>query len=679
MNDFITKSGLIKVLFVFTVSVVFSILIQWQPIQYMVNTIENRSLDYRFRLRGRNSPFNPSMIVVYLDNKSVLKYGFRSPTPRRLLADLISSFNRKKAKIIGVDILLDVPLSAQDDRTLEKALTESEPRVVLISGPQSLVALKTLDSGLSEEVLPRFSKRATVGYASVKIQGNVARGIQIERVENHHSFVGQLFYAITGNRIGETYPMAKITESGVLLLDYQEQPIRLMDREPGFSAFSAFEALSLPRDYIENKIILIGSGIEDLGDVFQTPFSTSQNNYRSAFGIELHAIALDMLLQNHFLKKMNPVEMFLISFGFIFATGLLFIFANSWISFVALFAGALGWLLPSVLIFNTRGLVIPVILPLLSMLIVYLASEIYKNIWAQRQTRFLSKTFKRYLSPQLVDLLARQKKQPDLGGEIKRISIMFSDLEGYTSISEKLTPYELVNHLNSYLGRMTKILHNHKGTLDKYEGDAIIALFGTPLDLEFHAIQACLTALRMQKAMNGLNQEWSRQQLPAFRVRIGINTGVAVVGHIGSEERIEYTAIGDEMNLASRLEGINKFFGTLITISENTLNETDGRFHVRELAKIVAKGKTKAVRIYELIGEIAEGPLPEDNQKLIQIYGDGLRKFFGANFYEAAGCFRESWETYQDPASKFMLDQSLTLKSTPPAEDWEGEIVMMQK
>lgn len=669
-----------KTLLIAAFAILLSVVFLLNPVSNVFETYESRSLDLRFLIRGPLPKTDSPVIICLVDDNAAMKHGFRSPTPRTMLAEVISNLKEKGARGIGVDIILDMATIEEQDKALEETLDRSGKRVVLINRPPAAAGYKnsSRDSEVFGPVLQRFRQHAETGYSEIVVgSGEIARWIGLLPVRNQPSFVEQLYENYTGTSLEEIAQLSEIADSNRVLLDFPGSPSRFFSSNPYFSVFSVEELLNLPEAFIKDKIILIGSGMEDLGDVFLTPFSTSSNGYLTAFGVELHAIALDMLFQERFLRTSSTLTDFLLFLFLFLVAGILFIRLRTRYAVAVLAGVVVLWAGISVIAFSAWGLIIPLFLPILGLLFLFLVTEIVKNFWTQRQSRFLQKTFKRYLSPDLVDMLVNQQKQPDMGGEDKLITILFSDLQGFTGLSERLSPHDLVDLLNDYLAEMTATVFQQLGTLDKYQGDAIMAIYGAPLELENHAVQACHTAVRMQQKMVQLNRNLEARGLPLLKVRIGVNTGEAVVGNIGSEERMDYTAVGDAVNLASRLEGVNKFFGTDIIISEDTCHHVADLFETRELGKIVVKGKTNPVRIYELIGLKKAGETLETERK--SIYESALHAFYRSDFDKAETLFRKALKTYEDSPSRYMLNQVSYYRLSPPSDQWEGEVVLLQK
>ncbi|MBR0717117.1 adenylate/guanylate cyclase domain-containing protein [Bradyrhizobium liaoningense] len=290
----------------------------------------------------------------------------------------------------------------------------------------------------------------------------------------------------------------------------------------------------------------------------------------------------------------------------------------------------------------------------------------YRFVIADREERFLRKSFAFYLAPQVIDTMVASGKMPALGGEMRNVTVFFSDLTGFSSISEKMTPTELVALMNEYLSEMTDIIESHGGYVDKYVGDSIVAVFGAPADDSDHAGHAVRAALQCRDRLDELNRSH-----PAFRGRglahrIGLNTGEAVVGNIGSRRRFNYTVMSDTVNVASRLEGANKYLGTSIMASEMTVAQTGGTFAWRELDSIRVKGRDEPVRIYEPLAE--RGAETPAQANAAAAYAEGLAHWRAREFAKAADCFTRVAAT--DRPSALFETRARELASNPPPPDW---------
>jgi adenylate cyclase len=276
------------------------------------------------------------------------------------------------------------------------------------------------------------------------------------------------------------------------------------------------------------------------------------------------------------------------------------------------------------------------------------------------------------------ELIAHPEKMR-LGGERRELTVLFSDIAGFTTFSEKLPPEELVLVLNEYLSAMTEIVFNNDGTLDKYEGDAVMAFWGAPIELDNNALHACTAALEMQEKLVHIREKWSAEGKPNVQVRIGLNTGEMVVGNMGGTGKFDYTVIGDSVNLGSRLEGANKQYGTYIMASERTQELVKERFVFRELDLLVVKGKTKPIKVFELIGRKNDSVSPKKISAIEQ-YTIGLNLYRQKKFSEAIEKFNEALSIEpDDQPSRLYIERSQLYLTNPPPEEWNGVFILKTK
>jgi adenylate cyclase len=304
---------------------------------------------------------------------------------------------------------------------------------------------------------------------------------------------------------------------------------------------------------------------------------------------------------------------------------------------------------------------------------------VYYYVTEQRERRKIKETFKQYLTPVVMENMLKDPQRLHLGGEEKILTVLFCDLEGFTSFSERCTPGELVKNLSEYWDRMTEQVFQREGTLLEYTGDELMALFGAPVDQADHARRACAAALGMLERRHALAAEWAQIGRPPLRARTGVNTGLMLVGNLGSRYRFKYGVLGDSVNLGSRLEGLNKAYGTEILISESTAELLDGAFHLREVDMVRAKGKKRAVRVYELLG--ASGtPLSRQEQQLAEIYSAGLRAYRQQRWDEALDLFRQCLAARSgDGPARTMADRCRHFREVPPQKDWDGAFEQLVK
>ena len=296
----------------------------------------------------------------------------------------------------------------------------------------------------------------------------------------------------------------------------------------------------------------------------------------------------------------------------------------------------------------------------------------------ESQKRFIKNAFSHYLAPGVIDQILEDPEALELGGENREITIFFSDVAGFSTISEKLTPPELVNLLNEYLSEMTDIILAHGGTVDKYEGDAIMAFYGAPKSFPDHELRACRAAIAMKKKLREMQEEWRKIGKDELYVRMGMNTGYAVVGNMGSKTRMDYTAMGDSVNLASRLEGANKFYNTYAMISGATYEGVKEEIEARKLDVIRVVGKTEPVLIYELLGE--KGRLPERMYEMLEHYNRGLEFFTNHEWKRAKSSFKEGLKIIDDDGpSLTYLGRCDGFMKKAPSKNWDGVYTLKSK
>lgn len=287
------------------------------------------------------------------------------------------------------------------------------------------------------------------------------------------------------------------------------------------------------------------------------------------------------------------------------------------------------------------------------------------------------RSFRKFVPADIVRQLIAQEGDAHLQGEKREITIHFSDIEGFTTVSEMLKPEELVDLLAEYLGEMSRIIGEEQGTVDKYIGDAVMAFWGAPQPLENHAEHAARAALRCQARLKELETKWMSEGKPVFRARIGLNTGETIVGNMGSAERLNYTVLGDAVNLASRLEGINKYYGTRIIVGEATQRLIASKFVTRQLDFVAVKGKSEAVGIYELIAE--KNQVTGKTLDFVAAFESALSAYRKQAWDEAEALFRKAAALKEDDACQLFIERIVEYRVNPPGAAWSGEYIMKTK
>ncbi len=446
------------------------------------------------------------------------------------------------------------------------------------------------------------------------------------------------------------------------------------------------------KEFLKDKMLIVGATSIGVYDLRQTPF---EENYP---GVETHANVLSNLLteearsrgekvdpnQPGFLR-IHPLEAKAM-WGFLLVGGLGLSAALSYLGSVMGLLAVLG-VLASLFSFDryvlfANGYVINISLPVITTFALFVGITSYKYFTEERNKRALKGTFAKYVSPAVVEEILRDPSNIELGGKKMELTVMFSDVRGFTTISEKLDPRALSDLLNSYLTPMTDLVFDTKGTLDKYMGDAIMAFWGAPIHFEDHPERAATCALMMLQRLKILQAEYIAKGLPTIDIGIGLNTGDMSVGNMGSNTVRSYTVMGDSVNLGSRLEGINKEYGTRIIVSEFTKSRIEKSFVTREVDWVRVKGKVQPVRIFELIGTIAPGTLaaPANMLAVVPDFETGFRLYHERNFGEAVNAFTRALNSKpDDQCSQLYIERCQDYQKEAPPDDWDGVYTMKTK
>ncbi|MBX9647554.1 MAG: adenylate/guanylate cyclase domain-containing protein [Xanthobacteraceae bacterium] len=394
----------------------------------------------------------------------------------------------------------------------------------------------------------------------------------------------------------------------------------------------------------------------------------------SIAGVYIHATAVNNLIRQNAAVELGRLPIFLIAAlaAAFAATSALLVKPIGAASIYAGFAAA--GVAGAAVAFN-HALVIPVAEPFLAGLVALGAMVAYRFVISDKDRRLLANSFALYLAPDVIDRMLRSNKLPELGGENRDVTIFFSDLEGFSRIAEKLPAHDLMQLMNEYLSEMTDIIERHGGYVDKYIGDSIVALFGAPADDRNHAANAARAALDCSARLAELNRDSAAFQDCKLAQRIGINSGEALVGNFGSRKRFNYSVMSDAVNLASRLEGANKFYGTSIIASETTVALAGAAFAWRELDTVRVKGRDQALKIYELMA--LSGQRADTQRVPIADYAKGLAHWRAGEFDQAERYFGRSAEA--DRPAAIFRERARELCAQPPGAEWEPIRTLQEK
>lgn len=431
----------------------------------------------------------------------------------------------------------------------------------------------------------------------------------------------------------------------------------------------------LPQGTFKNKIVLVTAFAAGIADFRATPFSPVTP------GIEIHANIIDNILSKRFLRQVDALNEKIYVSLLAIAIGILATVSRPYIGFaitITLTGAAIGlhWKL------FEYGWALPVVNVSVDMVSTYLGVLLLKYIFEEKEKRRIRFAFGHYLAPQVLEDVLRSPDKLKLGGERRYMTVLFSDVEGFTTLSEQMSPEGISAILNEYLGRMMQCIKSTGGTLDKFIGDAVMAEWNAPVTQEDHAARACETALLMMEELEILREKWQKEQRPLLNARIGINSGEMVAGNMGSKEIFDYTVIGTEVNTAARLEPLNKDFGTRIAVSESTCMGAEkycpGKFSFRFLAKVALKGRNIPLNVYELLGR--KDTIGRECLEAMEIYREGLALFFNAKFSAAKELFQKAVEKRpEDGPSEVYIALCESYETDPPPSDWKGVYIQTSK
>ena len=384
-------------------------------------------------------------------------------------------------------------------------------------------------------------------------------------------------------------------------------------------------------------------------------------------GVYIHAAAINNLLNGDALRLPARVWNSLITIAFAFLAAGVAMRFQAWRASLAILGGALIWLIAAIAIFRS-GLVLPLFDPMIASALTFAILLGYRFAVSDKDKRRLRHAFALYLAPALVDRMLEYGEARELGGESRELTVFFSDIEGFTSVSEQLTPEQLVAGLNIYLSEMTDIIEHHGGFVDKYIGDAIVAVFGAPLEDADHAHSGVAAALACRDRLAEMPSVFSDRPDLILRARIGLNSGDMLVGNMGSRRRFNYTVMGDAVNLAARLEGANKVFGSRILVSETTARACGDSIAMRELDLIRVIGREAPIAVYEPLCLAVEADA--EVNETISAFATALALYRGRDFAAAATALEALGPG--DSSATRLASRARSLVSSPPPADWQG-------
>lgn len=715
-----------------------------------IDLTELKTLDYRFRVRGKQTP-SPTVVIVAIDEKTLDNLDSWQAKRRMWMAELVDKLAQQGAKVIGFDVNFAEPdhnPGLEVIRRLREHLRDEEG----VSGNTLKPFLDRLENQVNYDIHLADSLRkagnVVLGMFFFRSQKEGIEHIPPEHFQGKIDLISRMSYNLIKfppgipseplkvyKMIGMETNLPELSEAtrsvghfnifpdpdGVfrrvpLLLAYEgnyypslnmevvrlylnsPQPVIYGDKfgivskiqlgsitipcdEQGrllvnyygpaktFPHYSMSDVLNgmIPPSTFKDKIVLVGSTATGIHDLRTTPFETSENYP----GVEIHANVIENILQKNFLTRpdwLNLADGFMILIMGFFSS-LLFSKLRplaSMITFpilLTLLAGAIYYA------FASKNLWLNFTFPGIVTVLSFVGVTGQKYLVEEREKKKIKGAFEHYVPPELINEIMKHPEKLNLGGERKVLTVLFSDIRGFTSISEGMESQDLVEFLNEYLTAMTNIVFKHQGTLDKYIGDAVMAFYGAPFEQKDHALRACLTAIDMLEELKKLQIQWETRKLPILNIGIGIHTGEMAVGNMGSEKRFSYTVLGDAVNLASRLEGVNKYYGTNIILSADSYRHVREHLIGRQLDMIRVKGKKEPIVIYELLGRLDIQPKVHDK---LELFRNGVEAYRYRKWSEALDYFQKvlQFDPLDTPASIY-IKRCQAYLINPPPPDWD--------
>ncbi len=655
--------------------------------------LEWKSWDARLRLFSSPGRASQDIVLVLVDQYSLDIYekqqGMPWPWPREMYGYLIKYLMTGGAKACFFDIAMTETsqFGPADDRNLAEAMNEAGNVLcpIFLSGEE-----KESDEA-AVSLLGRFSRRADAVPVSKETIRSVTLplGLYLQAAKG----AGNAYVKPDGDGIyrrlpllylykGRTLPSVYLAIADFVRGGFGGEPIptddqgRMIIRFFGpRGTYSTYKIATLinswaqiqegktpqiPPQEFAGKIVLVGLSAVGLYDLKSSPLSSVIP------GTEIQAAALDTLLNHHFVRVLPMEIAFILAFVLALVAGIsVSLLHKIWrMTLAFLVCLAVPWAAACAAFLG--GYWLDFVFPEFTVLFTLTGAAALNYSIEGKERRFIKGVFRHYLSPAVIERIIENPKLLQLGGEKREITSFFSDVAGFTSLSEKMAPEEMVKLLNAYLSEMTDIILDAGGTLDKYEGDAIVAFWNAPLDEPDHALKACRAALECQRRLKELGPEFLKRYGHEITMRIGLNSGPAVVGNMGSSRRFDYTAMGDTINLAARLESACKQYQVSILAGENTYGKLKDTLAAREADIIRVVGKQLPVRIFHIIGE-TEKLTPIQREK-IDIFHQGLEAYRERDWDRAIALFGGLTE---DPLAAIYIDRCRNFKLTPPPKQWD--------
>ena len=628
--------------------------------------------DINFKLQTKEP--NKNIVFVAVDEQSVNRYG-RWPWSREIIAEGIHHL--QQADILLMDMIFSEKTTKKADNALSSSIESLNASVCGFFLRQKSTqflpedeldilddsSLDLLQSQVSKFSNPKFvsAPYAEINIASVlqscTLSGSFSTLAESDQLLRSYPvavyFEHKLFpsLGIQGLRVKFDSDVQRLSDNTVSLngtkIKLNEKGFVRLNfyKKEQYNIVSFLDVMQgkIKERYFKDKIVILGITEIGSGDVASTPIGR-------LYGPLLHYTFLSNFLENHLINEPKYLSSSIMVLLILLPLLLFFLIRRVSLRVsLNLLSYAIVYIYVRYL-FVEDMIYIDLFYPLIGILLSTIVIELLAFTQEQKSSKFIQDAFSAYLSP---DLLKELVKNPDslaLGGENRELSVLFSDIRGFTSISESMDAHSLVKLLNRYFTPMTNSVLEHKGMLDKYIGDAVMAFFNAPVNVKEHANQSCLCALDMIERLELLNKELHREELPLLQIGIGINTAEVIVGNMGSNQRFNYTVMGDGVNLAARVESITKYYGVNILITEFTAKELSGEFIYRKIEAVILKGKEEAVILYELM------PNTETSKEIKRVYDKALDSYIQNDIANATQLFQQIVDTYEDKISQYFLN-----------------------
>jgi adenylate cyclase len=632
---------------------------------HLGQVLDNQALDLCYRLRPFSSP--PSeILIVGIDEHSFQDLKKAWPWPRSYHAKLVRQLKAAGARLIVFDVLFAEPSNPKDDQALADAMREAG----------NVILATTIESSESTHVARQILVQP------YQLFRQAALGMGLTLVTPDGDGIVRRFHCHLGDEetlpetVAHAYlPNLVIPPHLCSLIHFTGPPGHLYT----ISYSRVLEGLDPDvAASVRGKIVLIGRIVgaapTPIADSFYTPFFAATGQLMS--GVEIHGQVIHTLLKRNWGQELPVLSRLGLDLLVLLLFGMLLVRISPFAAMGVLVGFILAIFGLSAYLFLHLNLWWPPVLLSGGLAVVY-AGYIFAHYWIEsREKRWLRQAFGQYVSESLVESIIAHPERLQLGGEEVEATVLFSDLVGFTSMAENTAPKELIRLLNEYFSTMTEIILAHKGTVDKFIGDAIMAFWGAPLPIADHASLACETALEMVAAMRVLQKSWKTQGFPAISLRIGLHTGPVVAGNVGSKKHFNYTVMGDTVNLAARLERANKVYGTEIMMSDTTYRRLGNTFLVRELDLVQVHGRAQPVMVYELLGFMP----PTGPPGWLSIFEVGRAAYLQGKIPEAASRFFEILDLYcDDPPSSVYLKRCQKHLDKPSLSEWTGAHILDNK